>query len=434
MHRLHLGAHQVNAATALYKIERENPGHVVLRHGRVLGSGRVARIKAAAQLSLGQRIGLVFAPLLAVIGALGWVNFTSEALAQSGHNVWLTALAVVAMAAAGGLWWFLARKVVAPLTAVIRSTQAMAGGDLTGTFETNRPDEMGQLMRALYQLNTNLHSILGDVRNNFGNMLTATADIANGNVDLSERTDSQAASLEETAASMEELTSTVKLNADHSTRGTEVARKALGTADKGGAIMGRIVSTIAEISESSVKISDIVGIINGIASQTNLLALNAAVEAARAGEAGRGFAVVATEVRSLAQRSAEAAKEIKQLIDDSSEKVQSGTVLARQAGATMEEIIASVNDVAGIIREISTASVEQSAGIGQVNDVITQMDEVTQRNAALVQQAATATGGLEKQGSKLMQALATFKLKGKTRDVAVTPSATTTPRRLRDAA
>ena len=407
---------------------------MVLDRGRVVGTGRLARLKLAMRISLGQRIGIAFSLLLAVIGALGWVNLTSTALAESGLNIWLGGLAGLAMVATGGLWLFLARTIVAPLQSVIKSTQAMAGGDLTGTFETSRPDEMGQLMRALYQLNTNLHSILGDIRNNFGSMLTATANIANGNVDLSERTDSQAASLEETAASMEELTSTVKLNADHSTRGTEVARKALGTADKGGAIMGKIVSTINDISESSVKISDIVGIINGIASQTNLLALNAAVEAARAGEAGRGFAVVATEVRSLAQRSAEAAKEIKQLIDDSSEKVQSGTVLARQAGATMEEIIASVNDVAGIIREISTASVEQSAGIGQVNDVITQMDEVTQRNAALVQEATTATGGLERQGSKLMQALASFKLKGKTRDVALTPKGTTKPRRLSQAA
>ncbi len=442
---------QVSAATALYKRERENPGHVVLRHGRVLGAGHIARIRAATQLSLGQRIGIAFSLLLAVIGALGWVNFTSPGLAASGLNVWLAGLAGVAMASVAGLWLFLARTVVAPLSAVIRSTQTMAGGDLTGSFETTRPDEMGQLMRALYQLNTNLHSILGDIRNNFASMLSATADIASGNVDLSERTDSQAASLEETAASMEELTSTVKMNADHSTRGTDVARTALGNADRGGEIMGRIVSTIADISESSVKISDIVGIINGIASQTNLLALNAAVEAARAGEAGRGFAVVATEVRTLAQRSAEAAKEIKQLIDNSSEKVQSGTVLARQAGEAMQEIIASVNDVAGIIREISTASVEQSSGIGQVNDVITQMDEVTQRNAALVQQAATATGGLERQGSKLMQALASFKLKGSARGAAspasiatktvlkaaaasLAPSAMPKARRLRDAA
>jgi methyl-accepting chemotaxis protein len=202
--------------------------------------------------------------------------------------------------------------------------------------------------------------------------------------------------------------------------------------------MGRIVNTINEISESSVKISDIVGIINGIASQTNLLALNAAVEAARAGEAGRGFAVVATEVRSLAQRSAEAAKEIKQLIDNSSEKVQSGTVLAQQAGTTMQDIIASVKSVAGIIHEISTASMEQSAGIGQVNDVITQMDEVTQRNAALVQESATATGGLERQGTKLMQALASFKLKDSSHG-AVAPGASKTPatnpqRRMRNAA
>ncbi|MDI1346435.1 MAG: methyl-accepting chemotaxis protein [Pseudolabrys sp.] len=429
---------QVAAATKLYKIERESPGTVVLDRGRVAGMGRLARLKMKTRISLGQRVTVTFLFLLAAIGGLGWAALYPEAVAQLGLNMWPGAFAAAAMSVAAATWLYLARKIVAPLQTAIKTTQAMAGGDLTGVFDTERSDEMGQLMLGLYQLNTNLHSILGDIRNNFGSMLTATASIANGNVDLSERTDSQAASLEETAASMEELTSTVKLNADHSTRGTEVARTALSNADKGGEIMGRIVTTINDISESSVKISDIVGIINGIASQTNLLALNAAIEAARAGEAGRGFAVVATEVRSLAQRSAEAAKEIKQLIDNSSEKVQSGTVLAQQAGATMEEIIASVNSVAGIIREISTASIEQSAGIGQVNDVITQMDEVTQRNAALVQEAATATGGLERQGSKLMQALASFKLKGSTRDAASSPAASAraknAPRRMRDAA
>ena len=422
---------QVAAANELYRLERETPGRLVLRQGRVVGQGWLGRIKAFARISLGQRIGLAFSFILVALGLLGWAAWTG------GSNAWLAGLAALSIVAAGAFWYYLAKAMVAPLNAVIKATQAMAGGDLTGTFETERADDMGRLMRALYQLNTNLHSIVGDIRNNFGDMLSATAEISSGNMNLSERTDSQAASLEETAASMEQLTSTVKLNADHSTRGTQVAEHALTTAGQGGVIMERIVSTIADISESSVKISDIVGIINGIASQTNLLALNAAVEAARAGDAGRGFAVVATEVRSLAQRSATAAKEIKQLIDSSSEKVQTGTVLAGEAGKTMQEIISSVNSVAGIIKEISTASVEQSTGIAQVNDVITQMDEVTQRNAALVQQAATATGGLKRQGGKLMQALATFKLKGRTRGGAPAPAAKANPekpRAARDAA
>ena len=410
---------QVAAATKLYKIERENPGSVVLDRGRVAGMGRLARLKMAMRISLGQRLAITFVFLLTAIASLGWAALSPDVVAQMGLNVWLGAFAAIAMGVGAATWYSLAKNIVSPLRTVIKATQAMAGGDLTGVFDTQRSDEIGQMLLALYQLNTNLHSILGDVRNNFGGMLSATADLATGNVDLSERTDSQAASLEETAASMEELTSTVKLNADRSTQGTEAARNALATADKGGEIMEKIVATIAAISDSSSKITDIVGIINGIASQTNLLALNAAVEAARAGEAGRGFAVVATEVRNLAQRSATAAKEIKELIDNSTEKVRTGTVLASEAGSTMHEIIASVNNVTGIIRDISMASVEQSTGIGQVNEAVTQMDEVTQRNAALVQEATVATGSLERQGSKLMQALASFKLKGQARDGAV---------------
>jgi methyl-accepting chemotaxis protein len=247
---------------------------------------------------------------------------------------------------------------------------------------------------------------------NVGNTLAATRQLASGNVDLSSRTDSQAAALEETAASMEELTSAVKQNADHSRQGDEVAANAVTTAQKGGAIVDKVVTTIADISESSSKIADIVGIINGIASQTNLLALNAAVEAARAGEAGRGFAVVATEVRSLAQRSAAAATEIRQLIEASVEKVNAGTNLANDAGVVMQEVLEAVNQVTGLLNEISSASVEQSSGIGQVNDAITHMDQVTQQNAELVERAATATGGLLEQGQKLMQALTIFKLKG----------------------
>jgi aerotaxis receptor len=315
-------------------------------------------------------------------------------------------MAVIAL-----FWRFLASSIAEPLRQAVKATQAMAGGDMTSTIETDRTDDMAQLLRALRQMNINLHSIIGDVRNNFEQMQSAARELSVGNTDLSGRTDSQAAALEQTAASMEELSATVKQNADRTMASNGVAAAALATAEKGGAVMQQVVATIAEISESSAKISDIVGIIDGIASQTNLLALNAAVEAARAGEAGRGFAVVATEVRDLAQRSAAAAMEIKTLIAGSVEKVKAGTVLANQAGATMKEIIEAVNGVTAIMEQISSSSVEQSGGIGQVNDAVTQMDEVTQQNAALVEQAARATSGLEEQARTLMEALAVFKLK-----------------------
>jgi aerotaxis receptor len=286
----------------------------------------------------------------------------------------------------------------------------MAGGDMTANIETTLTNDAGQLLRALRQMNINLHSIIGDVRRNFETMQKATRDIVTGNVDLSGRSDSQAAALEETAASMEQLAATVRSNAERSTQGNDVATAALAIAEKGGSVVQQVVATIGEISESSARISDIVGIINGIASQTNLLALNAAVEAARAGEAGRGFAVVATEVRSLAQSCASAASEIKQLIEVSSAKVNAGRTLARDAGETMKDIIRSVNSVTSIMGEVSAASVEQSVGIGEVNQAVTQMDEVTQKNAELVELSARATAGLDDSAATLMEALAIFKL------------------------
>jgi aerotaxis receptor len=353
-------------------------------------------------MSLASQVRLFFAFALLAIGALGWLAWSSPVVVASGLQAWVGAFAGAFAVVTALFWRFLARNVVTPLRGALRVAQLMAGGDLTGVIETDRTDDIGQMIRAMAQLNTNLHSIVGDIRNSFNDILRTTSQLASGNVDLSARTDSQAAALEQTAASMEELTSAVKQNADHSKAGDGVASTALSTAEKGGAIVTKVVTTIAEISESSRKISDIVGIINGIASQTNLLALNAAVEAARAGEAGRGFAVVATEVRSLAQRSAQAATEI--------EKVNAGTVLANDAGAVMQEILAAVNRVTGLMTEISSASVEQSTGIGQVNEAVTQMDEVTQQNAALVEQATVATAGLEQKSTKLMQALAVFKL------------------------
>ena len=400
---------QINLATKLYAQERAKPGSVALCQGQPVTSS-FFRIPLVGHVPLSYRIGMAFTLLIATFAVLGWAGWSSPAMAELGMSHGIALLAAFAALVTAALWRYLTHSILGPIKTAMRVSQLMAGGDLTGVIETTRTDDLGQMMRALSQLNTNLHSIVGDIRNNFNDMLSSTRQLAGGNRDLSARTDSQAAALEETAASMEQLTSAVKQNADHSKNGDGLASNALATAERGGQIVNNVVSTIADISESSQKISDIVGIINGIASQTNLLALNAAVEAARAGEAGRGFAVVATEVRSLAQRSAAAATEIKQLIETSVAKVSAGTVLANDAGQVMQEILAAVGRVTGLMGDISSASSEQSTGISQVNDAVTQMDEVTQQNAALVEEASAATEGLERQGTKLMQALEVFKL------------------------
>ncbi len=411
---------QVDLATRLYAQEKAKPGSIALCQGQPLSLNIFGRAPRP-QLSLGLRIQAMMILLLLATTVLGVAAVMPDVFQNIGFRSWPGAVAAATVAATGCFWYYLANYILKPLKEAVKSAQALAGGDLTSALDTKRTDDVGQLIRALAQLNTNLHSIVGDIRLNFEDMVQSTRQLASGNVDLSARTDSQAAALEETAASMEELTSAVKQNADNSTNGDKAAALALTTTTKGTDIVNKVVSTIAEISESSNKISDIVGLINGIASQTNLLALNAAVEAARAGEAGRGFAVVATEVRSLAQRSAEAATEIRQLIEASVEKVNTGTVLANNAGSAMQEILAAVNRVTGLISDISSASVEQSTGIGQVNDAVTQMDEVTQQNAALVEQASAATGNLERQGNKLLQALEVFKLKHKHDEPAAKP-------------
>ena len=403
---------QIAGAAKLYKEENANPGRLVLRQGRVIKPGLLSRLVEACRCSIGQRIALVQTFLFGLIGFIGWTAWRSEAVLGPHLHV-ATVVSAVAIAVVAIFWRYLATEVVAPIKRATKIARGVAGGDLTATIDTNRTDEIGQLTCALRQLNTNLHCVIGDIRENFTHMQTATGDLVTGNTNLSARTDSQAASLEETAASMEELSATVQKNAENTGEARDVARNAMTTAEKGGTTMSQVVATMGEISKSSEKISNIVGIINGIASQTNLLALNAAVEAARAGEAGRGFAVVATEVRGLAQRSAEAAKEIRHLIENSVEKVNAGTALSRDAGAIMEEIIASVNQVTNIMVEISSASAEQSTGISQVTDAVSQMDEVTQQNASLVDVASTATNDLEDQGRQLMRALAAFKLKGK---------------------
>ena len=319
-------------------------------------------------------------------------------------------LFAVLLGAAICVW--LVHAIVRPLADAIDVAKSVAAGDLTKKIEVTTEDETGHLLGALKEMNESLVRIVSEVRGGTETIATASSQIASGNLDLSARTETQASSLEETASSMEQLTSTVKQNADSAIQANQLALSASQVAVKGGAVVSQVVDTMGSINESARKIVDIIAVIDGIAFQTNILALNAAVEAARAGEQGRGFAVVATEVRQLAQRSAAAAKEIKSLIDDSVEKVDVGAKLVDQAGATMKEIVDSVKRVTDIMSEISTASKEQTDGIQQVNHAINQMDEVTQQNAALVEEAAAAAASLQDQAVNLSHVVSVFKLGG----------------------
>ncbi len=302
------------------------------------------------------------------------------------------------------------RSITRPVKAAVEIARTVASGDLTNTIHVTSSDETGQLLQALKDMNDNLVKLVGQVRNGTDTIATTSSQIAAGNLDLSSRTEQQASSLEETAASMEELTGTVKQNADNARQANELAQSASIVAVKGGVIVSQVVATMGSINESSRKIVDIIAVIDGIAFQTNILALNAAVEAARAGEQGRGFAVVASEVRSLAQRSAAAAKEIKTLIGDSVEKVGAGAGLVDAAGTTMHDIVDSIKRVTDIMGEITAATHEQTSGIEQINQAIGQMDEVTQQNAALVEQAAAAAESLQDQVTNLSDVVSQFKL------------------------
>jgi methyl-accepting chemotaxis protein len=306
--------------------------------------------------------------------------------------------------------WFIARQLILPLRETLAVSERLAAGDLTGEIETQRRDELGQLLRALRGVQTFLVRTVSTVRRSADEINHGSNEIAAGNADLSSRTEQQAASLEQTAASMEELAATVKQNAENAQEANVLANTATSVADRSGAAVNQVVSTMKGISDSSRKIGDIVGVIDSIAFQTNILALNAAVEAARAGEQGKGFAVVASEVRSLAQRSASAAKEIKGLIETSVTAVTQGSRQVEQAQATMEELVGAVRSAAGLITEISAASQEQASGIEQVNLAVSQMDQVTQQNAALVEEAAAAAAALQEQTAELVQAVAIFKL------------------------
>jgi len=320
----------------------------------------------------------------------------------------LIGLGIVALAIGAACGWLLTRSITRPLAHAVGLARQVASGDLTADIRAESRDEVGDLVLALKTMNDNLLKTVTEVRAGTETIVTASQQIASGNLDLSSRTEQQASSLEETASSMEELTSTVRQNADNARQANVLAKNASQIAAHGGEVVSQVVATMASINASSKKIGDIIAVIDGIAFQTNILALNAAVEAARAGEQGRGFAVVASEVRNLAQRSAAAAKEIRGLISDSVTKVEAGGRLVDEAGVTMQEIVQGIGRVTDIMADITSASAEQSTGIEQVNEAITQMDGVTQQNAALVEEAAAAAASLQEQATTLAQLVSVF--------------------------
>jgi methyl-accepting chemotaxis protein len=341
-----------------------------------------------------------------------------EQAAESAKSAITNAIGITAFAAifAAVVAFLITRTVTKPLSQAVQIATNVAAGDLTTRIEATHSDETGKLLGALREMQTNLEKMVSNVRISSQNVANASNEIAQGNNDLSVRTEHQASALEETAASMEELSSTVKQNADSSRQANQLAASASAVATQGGEVVAQVVETMKGINESSRRIFDIISVIDGIAFQTNILALNAAVEAARAGEQGRGFAVVASEVRSLAGRSAEAAKEIKNLINASVERVEQGTTLVNKAGVTITETVASIRRVTDIMGEISAASSEQAAGVNQIGEAVSGMDKVTQQNAALVEQMAAAASSLSSQAQELVKVVADFKLNDNQQD------------------
>lgn len=341
---------------------------------------------------------------------LGKQGAERAAMVLAHANRFSVLMAALAMVGIGLMGIFLVRRIVRSINEAVDLAQSIASGDLTMAVQVKSSDEMGMLLGALKQMNANLHRIVSQIRSGTDRIATASAEIAVGNLDLSSRTERQASSLQETASAMEELTSTVRKNGDNARKANQLAGSASDAARRGGLVVSRVIDTMGSINASAKKIVDITGVIDSIAFQTNILALNAAVEAARAGEQGRGFAVVATEVRNLAHRCAAAAKEIKVLIADSAQKVEAGTKLVDESGATMNDVVDSVRRVTDIIMEIAASSQEQSDGIEQINQAVMQMDDVTQQNAALVEQSAAAAQALHDQSSDLAKTANIFKL------------------------
>lgn len=403
-------AAEVAAIEPLYrKMTSGEDKKLVLRHGRPMrmtALGKV-RVKLQSYGLKGHIWGTVLGMAAVGVGSFFWAlsSHTSSA------SVWGALAVLVASFAVGGA--FLARSIVNPLRRAMRFANQVAAGDLGSQMESSRSDEIGGLIRALSQMNVNMRATVLDVRDGLSLMQRATAEIASGTLDLSSRTENQASNLQQTAASMEQINTTVRHNSDTARQATDMAASASAAAETGGQVVGEVISTMEGITKSSKQIAEIVGVIDSIAFQTNILALNAAVEAARAGEQGRGFAVVAGEVRSLAQRSAQSAKEIRTLIADSVSRVENGSKLVNSAGESIGNIVTQVRRVTELVGEIANASLEQSSGIGQINQAVTHLDQMTQQNSALVEESTASAESLASQASRLAEAVSVFKLSSK---------------------
>ncbi|QDD63145.1 PAS domain-containing methyl-accepting chemotaxis protein [Herbaspirillum seropedicae] len=398
---------QVQAAEAAYrKFSSGQARGLRVHRGAAVRTGLTGWLQGLREMPMARRLGWTMG-VLTLMFILGGAVAGNAVMSAGGSPfaVWLGTAAGALMLLAS---W--AASIVAPLQRAIKAVHGLAGGDLDSHIDTTARGDMGLLLQALQQLNVNLRAIIGDVRRNVESMTISTGEIANGNMDLSGRTEAQASALEETASSVEEFAATVRQNADSAANADRQAQSASAIAQRGGNSVQRMGRTMEEIDAASHKIVDIIGLIDGISFQTNILALNAAVEAARAGEQGRGFAVVAAEVRTLAQRSAAAAKDIKGLIDDSRAKVESGNQLVRETAQAMGELGGAVENMAVTMAEITVASNEQSGGIEQLNQAVNAIDETTQQNAALVEQAAAAAENLRDQAVKLSQAVSVFKI------------------------
>ena len=403
---------QVQAAEKLYaqmRAERDSgKQHLALHRGQLVRTGLMGHLQRATQLNLGRRIGIV-STALAGLGLAAGIWLAPMGAAGLGGAV--AALLVAALAGT----WLLRGQTLAPLHQAVTFANRMAAGDLTARFEGSTGGEFGELAKALNQLNVNLQAVVADVRHEVEGVQVASNQIASGNQDLSSRTEAQASSLEETAASMEQFTSTVAQSANTSREAASLSQRAATVARQGNEAMTQVVTTMDDISKSSRRIGEIIQVIDGISFQTNILALNAAVEAARAGEQGRGFAVVAGEVRNLAQRTLSAAKEIKVLIDESADKVTHGSQLVHSAGQTMANVVGSVEQVNGLIAEITGATQEQSMGLAQINQAVGQLDSVTQQNSAMVEELSAAASSLQAQARVMNDAVKIFRLENRSR-------------------